>query len=200
LFCAAFCAKLDAIFIFGAAVSALHSHFSSVSKFYVQPKGKEQPDKKSLSRAPHFPLLNKPLSIITYILGLRNRNDKYFLSNLPLSSAIIRWIGGIAMYEKFVRDRITQLRLQKGVSEYQMSYDIGHSRGYIYNISSGKSLPPMGEFFAICDYFGITPQEFFDDRLRNPELIQKAVDGLKTLDDSDMLLILNHINRLQKTP
>jgi len=104
------------------------------------------------------------------------------------------------MYEKFVRDRITQLRLQKGVSEYQMSYDIGHSRGYIYNISSGKSLPPMGEFFAICDYFGVTPQEFFDDRLRNPELIQKALDGLKTLDDSDMLLILNHINRLQKTP
>jgi hypothetical protein len=38
---------------------------------------------------------------------------------------------------KFVRDRIAQLRLQKGVSEYQMSYDLGHSRGYIYNISSG---------------------------------------------------------------
>ena len=29
------------------------------------------------------------------------------------------------MYESFVRDRITQLRLQKGVSEYQMSYDLG---------------------------------------------------------------------------
>ena len=34
------------------------------------------------------------------------------------------------MDEKFVRDRITQLRLRKGVSEYQMSYDLGHSRGY----------------------------------------------------------------------
>ena len=41
------------------------------------------------------------------------------------------------MYESFVRDRITQLRLQKGVSEYQMSYDLGHSRGYIYNIYYG---------------------------------------------------------------
>lgn len=38
------------------------------------------------------------------------------------------------MDEKFIRDRITQLRLQKGVSEYQMSYDLGHSRGYVYNI------------------------------------------------------------------
>ena len=102
------------------------------------------------------------------------------------------------MYEKYVRDRITQLRLQKGVSEYQMSYDLGHSRGYIYNISSGKSLPPMREFFAICDYFGISPLEFFDEHLRNPDLIQKAVEGLNLLDDSDALLILNHINRLQK--
>ncbi len=102
------------------------------------------------------------------------------------------------MYDKFVRDRITQLRLQKGVSEYQMSYDLGHSRGYIYNISSGKSLPPLSEFFAICEYFGITPAEFFDDKLSNPELIQKAVEGLKALDDSDILMILNHINRLQR--
>ena len=72
------------------------------------------------------------------------------------------------MYEEYVGDRITQLRLRKDVSEYRMSYDLGHSRSYIYNISSGKCLPPMGEFFAICDYFGITPQEFFDERLGTP--------------------------------
>lgn len=104
----------------------------------------------------------------------------------------------IKMYDKFVRERITQLRQKKGVSEYRMSYDLGHSRGYIYNISSGKSLPPLVELFAICEYFGITPAEFFDDRIRNPELIQKAVEGLKTLDDSDILMILSYINRLQK--
>lgn len=99
---------------------------------------------------------------------------------------------------KFIRDRITNLRLQKGVSEYQMSYDLGHSRGYIYNISSGKSLPPLTELFAICDYFGITPLEFFDDHQENPGLIQKAVEELKQLKDEDLLLILNIINRLQK--
>ncbi|MBR1764427.1 MAG: helix-turn-helix transcriptional regulator [Ruminococcus sp.] len=102
------------------------------------------------------------------------------------------------MYDEFVRSRITQLRMKKGVSEYQMSYDLGHSRGYIYNISSGKSLPPMNEFFSICEYFGITPAEFFDDKLKNPELVQKAIEGLKKLDDGDQLLILNHINRLLK--
>ena len=54
--------------------------------------------------------------------------------------------GDDRVNESFVRERITQLRLRKGVSEYQMSYGLGHSRGYIYNISSGKALPPMKEF------------------------------------------------------
>ncbi len=102
------------------------------------------------------------------------------------------------MYEEFVRNRITELRIKKDVSEYQMSYDLGHSRGYIYNISSGKSLPPLSELFAICEYFGITPAQFFDDKMSHPELIQKALEGLKQLNDSDLLLILNNINRLLK--
>ena len=104
------------------------------------------------------------------------------------------------MYETFVRERITQLRLKKGVSEYQMSYDLGHSRGYIYNISSGKSLPPMSEFFSICDYFNITPAEFFDDGMSNPALIQEAISGLSQLSDEDVLLVLNLVNRLKKQP
>ncbi len=102
------------------------------------------------------------------------------------------------MYEKFVRDRITELRLRKGVSEYQMSYDLGHSRSYIYNISSGKALPPMKEFFAICEYFDITPRDFFDSDRKYPELVQKATEGLSQLDDSDILMILGYINRLTK--
>ena len=100
------------------------------------------------------------------------------------------------MCEDFVRERITQLRLKKGVSEYQMSYDLGHSRGYVYNISSGKALPPLKEFFAICDYFGISPQQFFDEGTQNPELIQKAIEGMKQLDENDMLMLLGMINRL----
>lgn len=100
--------------------------------------------------------------------------------------------------EKFINQRITQLRLKKNVSEYQMSYDLGHSRGYIYNISSGKALPPMKEFLAICDYLEVTPSEFFDESLDNPELIQKAVSGMKQLSEDDQLLLLSIINRLIK--
>lgn len=102
------------------------------------------------------------------------------------------------MDEAFIRERITQLRLKKGISEYQMSYDLGHSRGYIYNISSGKALPPMKEFLSICEYFEITPQQFFDVSIQTPELIQKAIDGMQKLDESDMLMLLGFINRLLK--
>ena len=102
------------------------------------------------------------------------------------------------MNEEFIRNRITQLRLQKGVSEYQMSYALGHSRGYIYNISSGKSLPPMGEFLSICDYFDITPMEFFNETEEHPELITKAMKELHTLSEEDILLVLNSIHRLNK--
>ena len=98
--------------------------------------------------------------------------------------------------EQFVRDRITQLRLRKGVSEYKMSYDLGHSRGYVHNISSGKATPPMKEFFAICEYFELTPQQFFDEGTQNPELIQKAINGMKLLDEKDMLMLLGFINRM----
>ena len=102
------------------------------------------------------------------------------------------------MDEAFVRNRISELRLKKGVSEYRMSTDMGHSKGYIQSISSGRSLLSWPEFFYMCDYFGITPAQFFDEELENPELVQKAIEGLKTLGNSDLALILSYIERLKK--
>ena len=99
---------------------------------------------------------------------------------------------------EFVKERITQLRLQKGVSEYKMSYDLGHSRGYIYNISSGKTLPSMTEFFAICDYFEISPVEFFNAGIVNPSLLTELTEDLKKLDEADLKLTLMNVRRLLK--
>lgn len=98
----------------------------------------------------------------------------------------------------FIRNRITQLRLQKGVSEYQMGYDLGHSRSYVYDISSGKSLPPLTEFLEICNYFGITPSQFFDTSIDNPALLQTAIKELKKLSDDDLMLIIGNIRRLAR--
>jgi len=102
------------------------------------------------------------------------------------------------MHENFIRNRITELRLKKGVSEYRMSSDIGHGKSYIQSISSGRSNPSLPEFLYICEYFGITPRDFFDDELKNPALLQQAIDGLKSLSDDELNLILGNIKRLQE--
>ena len=102
------------------------------------------------------------------------------------------------MTAEFVRERITQLRLQKGASEYKMSYDLGHSRGYINNISSGKSLPSMSEFLSICDYFSITPIEFFNTNVPNPQLMSDTLRNLELLEEEDLELINKTIKRLLK--
>lgn len=102
------------------------------------------------------------------------------------------------MNAEFVRDRITRLRLQKGVSEYKMSYDLGHSRGYINNISSGKTLPSMTEFFAICDYFGITPVEFFSEETENPHLLRQTLGCIAQLNQEDLALVMQTAQRLAK--
>ena len=99
---------------------------------------------------------------------------------------------------EFIRERITQLRLQKGVSEYKMSYDLGHSRGYINNISSGKTLPSMTEFLAICEYFGITPSEFLNAGALNPRVNRELLDALEQLSEEDLALTLMNVKRLLK--
>ena len=100
------------------------------------------------------------------------------------------------MDEKFIAERITELRLKKDISEYQMSLDLGKNKSYIQNISSGRSLPSMSQFYEICRYFEITPQEFFDERLHDLPLYQKANELLKQLDEDDMLDILSILKRL----
>lgn len=100
------------------------------------------------------------------------------------------------MDEKFIADRITELRLKKNVSEYQMSLDLGKNKSYLQNISSGRALPSMSQFLEICTYLDVTPQQFFDQELHNIPLYQKATDLLKQLDDEDMIAIITILNRL----
>lgn len=100
----------------------------------------------------------------------------------------------------FIRKRITDLRIKKGISEYQMSLDLGHSRSYIQNIVSGRSKPSIDEFLYICDYLGTSPQDFFDECQTEPALIRKALDGLRSLPAKDLIFVVSLIDRLRETP
>ena len=101
------------------------------------------------------------------------------------------------MDARFIQTRITELRLKKNVSEYQMSTELGQNKGYIQAISSGKALPSMTQFLRICDYFDISPLQFFDSESVNPQLLHRAMEGMRRLDENDLIMLIGLINRLQ---
>ena len=102
------------------------------------------------------------------------------------------------MDDKFVRDRISKLRIKKGISEYKMSLDLGHSKSYIQSISSGKALPSFSEFLYICEYLNVTPKEFFDEEVREPQLVHRLAECTRKMSDKDLLLLIDMAERLSK--
>ena len=100
------------------------------------------------------------------------------------------------MDEQFIRERISRLRQEKQVSERKMSLDLGHSTSYIRSITSGKSMPSMGEFLYICEYLGITPMEFFNETHLTTLAQQKAIASIASMSDSDVNLLISFIERM----
>ena len=83
------------------------------------------------------------------------------------------------MYEEFTQNRIAQLRMQKNVSARDMSLSLGQNNSYINQI---------------CEYFGITPQQFFDDGSAYPVQLADLVEDMKKLDAAS----LEHIAAIVK--
>lgn len=92
--------------------------------------------------------------------------------------------------------RLTQLRINKGVSARDMSLSIGQSPGYINNVENGVNLPSMTVFFYICDYLEIKPKDFFDMDTDNPEKLHNLIEDLKLLDDQQIDIIFSLVENL----
>lgn len=100
--------------------------------------------------------------------------------------------------EEFFRQRLAQLRIQKGVSARDMSLTLGQSESYINKIENGKALPSMQVFFYICEYFSISPKDFFDFGNQNPAAVSALTDDLKTLTDSQIASITDIVRGLKR--
>lgn len=100
----------------------------------------------------------------------------------------------------FIRNRITELRGKKGLSEYQLSYDLGHSKNYVHNIVTGYSNPSVKELLYLIDTLGVTPRTFFDEaeEYRNPILVQQIIDEIKDMNDEDLEAVLIMVKRLSE--
>lgn len=97
---------------------------------------------------------------------------------------------------QFIRDRISVLRTKKNVSEYRMSTDLGHSKSYMQSISSGRSMPSLVEFLYICEYLGVTPREFFDEDIKEPQLVQKLYELTRKMSQEDLDVLISTAERL----
>ena len=95
-------------------------------------------------------------------------------------------------------ERLTQLRLSKGVSARDMSLSLGQSAGYINNIENGVNLPSMTVFFYICDYLGVTPKEFFDDDNTAPTKLKALADAAAKLDEEQLDHLIAIVNAMNK--
>lgn len=103
------------------------------------------------------------------------------------------------MERSFVAERITQLRMEKNVSEHRMSLELNMGPGYIHNITSGNALPSMEAFFRICDYFGVTPREFFHEDSTDSQLICEAEREIRRLDRRDLRAFVYLLRRFNET-
>ena len=102
------------------------------------------------------------------------------------------------MFENFLCERLSKLRMKKGVSARDMSLSLGQSAGYINKIENHKSLPSMTVFFYICEYFDISPKDFFDEENSNPKLISDINNELKKLNDEQLHSIFTLIKNFKK--
>ncbi len=95
-------------------------------------------------------------------------------------------MGEISHYETYLRERITELRSQKGVSEHRLSLELGKSGSYIRSITSGATMPSMKELFNIMVYFEVSPPEFFSGLNEESSLRGMLSKKLRKLSDEDL--------------
>lgn len=101
-------------------------------------------------------------------------------------------------YDEFIRNRITELRLSRNVSEHKMSLDLDKSGSYIRGITSGTSLPSLKELFNIISYFDMTVLDFFAP-MENPETpYSKLCEKLRSLNDKELEKVSTFVDWIDK--
>ena len=101
-------------------------------------------------------------------------------------------------YENLFINRLIKLREEKGISARSMSLSIGQNANYINQIESKKAFPSMQNFFYICDYLNVTPEEFFSSENKNPDLLRKINEDIKKLDENELYHLHEIIRSLNK--
>ena len=94
--------------------------------------------------------------------------------------------------------RLTDLRMQKGISARDMSLSLGQSESYINKIENRHTLPSFTGFLNICDFLDITPQEFFNTNAAAPQKAKELLRELEKLSPEQTEHILQIVKDLSR--
>ena len=103
------------------------------------------------------------------------------------------------MEKNFIGERITSLRLNEGISEYKLSKNIGKCNNYINKVASGSITPTLDSLLAICEYFGITLAQFFQDESTSVSLTaEKIIAIVPHISEDKLQSLLTILNSLKE--
>lgn len=101
-------------------------------------------------------------------------------------------------YEEFLRRRISELLVQRGLSEHRLSLELDKSGSYIRAITNGLALPSVKELFNIITYFDMNPAEFFEGVEDAQSLLSQLREKLRELDEDSLQKVALFIEWIEK--
>lgn len=101
-------------------------------------------------------------------------------------------------FADFISKRLSLLRSKNNISARDMSLTMGQGQAYINNIENKNSMPSMQGFYYICEFLKISPKDFFDDGVENPEKLSNLITDLKTLNEEQLATVTSVVKGLKK--
>ena len=95
------------------------------------------------------------------------------------------------MDKKFIQLRYATIRNAHKISARKLSFELGQSSEYINQIENGNNMPSMENLLNFCDYFNITPAEFFDESMKYPIEYKDIIKELNKMDNLECSLVLS---------
>ncbi len=100
-------------------------------------------------------------------------------------------------WRMFFSERVSSLRTSKSgkLSSRKLSQELHQCESYINKIETGRALPSMEMFFKLCEYFDITPSEFFLDTA-DPKQKSELEELYSTMSSDSRMLLMQLARKL----
>lgn len=99
--------------------------------------------------------------------------------------------------EKFAK-RLAELIMQNNISKEDLSLSIGHTSQYIEKIINKNIFPSLKDFFKICKYLKVAPEEFFNYYSQDSELDKKIKEKLYQLNEKELKCITEIVKMINQ--